>query len=360
MQLQYNESHGDSTMHVHQHVYAEPPLSEADLRHATPSLARQQIAHHPNQVSRILAACPPEAAAEIIEGLGDAQLLLVGSRVRPELLVPIFSHLWTDTAADLREIMWANFFIEEHARAWKVGPERDWEWGNVLVVCLRRIHASARGSDGYFQYHSAGVMFWSGESGVGMISNDIRDYYIRRDGLRRFGFPIGHDVTETSSYRTLGTYQRFESTEDYPTDVVVARLGPEHLNLPWGATIHRTGEHGTFTTSGTIGACFERSGAAKGPLGYPTTEAAAMDGRLSCVAQLFEGGVVVHQDGDDDAIAVTGKVMELLGDDVQFAHWGLPVSALRPIGGGPDVIQEFERGMVIARPGLPAVFYREE
>jgi hypothetical protein len=352
---QINESHDHSIQIITQHLAPEPQISLAEFHGASPSEALGLIETYPRQSSRLLGADSPEHAARVVSLMDDEQLLTVGAGLDPDRVRAILTFLADEEiAALLAEAAEANNAITTAAAKWHLGrplrsirPDRP--------IRLRRTPPSARDGSGYVLDYPSCRVFWSARTGPGMISNDTLEYLTERGGLAEFGFPIGPEVGLVSSTGEAGVAQRFESTEDYPIEIVLRR-GVHDLGQHWGATVYRSERYGPHATAGAIGRCYEQSGAAAGPFGLPTSDEGPMPQSRRSLTQRFERAQVFWRKGDAEAIPVAGAVFELAHRDrAWFDELGMPLTdqlpAPGPIARGPDTVQFFEGGVVTVRAG---------
>jgi hypothetical protein len=143
---------------------------------------------------------------------------------------------------------------------------------------------SLDGGVGFRRVHEKGVIYWSPDSGPGMVSNAIADNLYMH---HRLGYPIGPEQAAINpDGQVVYTLQRFEGPWQYHIDAVAL------LESPYGATVYRS-DHGIFTTWCGIGQHYEESGGVRGPFGLPTSnETEAILGPRHDVGcyQTFEGG----------------------------------------------------------------------
>lgn len=353
-----NESHEGSMQINTQHLAPEPQISLAEFHRASPSEALGLIETYPRQAVRLLGSDTPEHTARVVSLMDDDQLLLVGAGLDPDRVRAIVRHVLDEEVAGLlAEAADAHTAITTAAARWHLGrpvrsirPDR--------TIRLRRTSPSARGGAGYVLEYPSCRVLWSERTGPGMISNDTLEYLTERGGLAEFGFPIGPEVEIVSCTGEVGVAQRFESTEDYPTQIVL-RHGVRDLGQHWGATVYRCERFGPHATFGAIGRCYEEAGAASGPFGLPTSDPGPMPQSRRCVTQWFERARIFWRKGDAEAIAVAGAVFDLgRRDPAWFDRLGMPlaeeVPAPGPTAHGPDSIQFFEGGVVTVRASTPA------
>jgi hypothetical protein len=160
------------------------------------------------------------------------------------------------------------------------------QWQHLIGPPKGSLHhdQSFEGRVGFRREHEKAIVYWSPDSGSGMISGAIGDNVY---GRRKLGYPIGPEQEVTNpDGRIVGTFQRFEGPWQYRTEAVAK------LASPYGATVYRS-DHGIFTTWCGIGQHYEESGGAPGPFGLPTsneTEVALGPRHDVGCYQTFEGG----------------------------------------------------------------------
>lgn len=210
----------------------------------------------------------------------------------------------------------------------------------------QKAHPSPRGTTGRCQHFEGASIHWHEHGGAHPIGGAIRRVYAQLDGSGgTLGFPLTHEVTATPSpYGTEGVYQRFESTWDYPDDVVQLVQG-----IRCGATVYWSAKTGAHPTWAGIGTIYERLYGTGGVMGFPlsaeipTTSSVTGD---TGVHQKFEGGGIYWRKQTNSVVPVVGHVYRLFEDMGGVAStYGFPLSPekSRPTG---ERLQAFEGGVI--------------
>jgi hypothetical protein len=298
---------------INNHTTTAGPV---DLNGVHPSLARGIVKDlPPYEAVRALNGIDPKKAAEIIGGMPPARVVAFAGHMDAERLTPIVAHLRTELAAMLRLALRADTAMVARETAWHklIGATE-----SEIVEA----GPSQRGTTGFRRDHDHGAMYWSPRTGPGMVAADIVDYYTSCGGvLGRLGFPIrSQKRAGKSPSGTHGSFQRFESTWDYPADM------SSGLGATCGATVYQS-SHGTFSTFGGIGEYYERHGGTWGALGFPVSEeieisAAQTASGTPGFRQRFERGTVFWSERTG-AAHVSGDIAARVEAD--FRDLGFPI-----------------------------------
>ena len=327
--------------------YREKPTVDDIGALSLAGAAKELAERHPKVVVAQLARVDVIFATRVIERLGMDQAVSLVTWMNADRLSLVLEQMTPDRAKILRDAAQAELTIEASAG----------EWDRLLgdpTGELCSTGPSPRGSLGYSRAYRHGVVYWNTESGVGMVSTDIADYYESQRGVSAsLGFAIG-SWTEAarSDFGATGHFQRFESVGDFE------------------ATVYCSDQHGTFTTWDRIGEYYEATGGTWGPLGFPVSEERRFEEFWSTLTenkcpqqgaywQQFEGGQVFWSE-KSGALRIPKAVADTYNDwPIQL---GLPLEDPRPAVtssfGTEGTLQSFARGVTYTSAPFGTVIMR--
>ena len=211
------------------------------------------------------------------------------------------------------------------------------------------------GTAGWRQRFEGGVAYYSEKSKTIFAPNVIAEHHELHGGVTgHLGFPVSPELTaRPSPYGTTGRYQRFEAKVDYGPDI---RAGWVEGEMPAGATIYVSDDHGVHSVGWGNGELYERSGGTSGWLGFPLT--GEVDRRPAesdpwCSIQEFEGGAIFYKEAHG-SVPVPRLTMDFIASPEELGQQlGFPIQPeviLDPDSG--DRLQFFERGLVTVQDGI--------
>jgi uncharacterized protein with LGFP repeats len=158
---------------------------------------------------------------------------------------------------------------------------------------------SPQGTRGYYQNFDDGQIHWTVRAGAQPTRGANAVYHKALGGSGgRLGFPLSPDSrAQRSPFGTDGTWQRFESSWNYPGEIC------ERLGLTCGATVYWCEPHGPLATWGGIGELYETEGGTGGWLGFPVSDEIEVGpshrnrgAGTTGWCQQFEGGAIYYSD----------------------------------------------------------------
>jgi LGFP repeat len=217
------------------------------------------------------------------------------------------------------------------------------------------------GTTGWRQRFESGTFYSSEKTGAAIRVPERWASYLkdRGDAAGSTGFPVSPALNAAQSpYGTIGQFQRFEGPWDYPKDIVDPWSACE---LPGGATIYHSNQHGAYTVERGNGVCYERLNGTGSWLGFPTSDevdASTWADSPESTVQHFEGGEIFYTK-KYHSIAVKREVFNFLtGPNHSSRRLGFPIRELEPLASGPDsYIQFFQHGLVTVRDNQVQVWF---
>ncbi|WP_369051918.1 LGFP repeat-containing protein [Kineococcus terrestris] len=235
------------------------------------------------------------------------------------------------------------------------------------------------GDRGRFQHFQRGSVYWSPETGAHAVRGAVRDAWARSGWeAGPLGFPV---TSERETPDRRGRYNHFAgSASIYWTPSTGAQVVRGAVRDTWAALGWEAGPLGYPVTSeqetpdrrgrfshfergsvywspstsahavlGAVRDRWRRSGWEAGPLGYPTTDEAAVpgtDGRSSN----FEGGSVYWSPATGAQVVVDPVRRAWLDGGGASGPLGFPTGELEDSGAG-ERTQRFQRGTAVVRAG---------
>jgi uncharacterized protein with LGFP repeats len=196
----------------------------------------------------------------------------------------------------------------------------------------------------YVQEFEGGTVYWGESAGMACVLPPIEE--VHGSDLRAHGLPVGEQqIAQPSRQGTTGVFQRFEG----------------HAGSPYAAnlSIYSSASHGVWPVSGLILEYFMRSGGTSGPFGFPAGPVHSFESAPFPFQeeQRFESGAILrHFAGRPEIFGVVGKIYELWV--TCRARLGRPESDERMLGGGPDLVQFFEHGVISVVDGTAEFWLR--
>lgn len=323
-------------------VYGAEALAKLAPRQAARQAARMSYEHAFAALTDV-----PEvsAAAEIIEALLDED---------EALAVAILADMRRDKA---RELIAAINSAEDWLKVLPTAAEEAerCERANRSILgdsvgSLSPVH-SRMGTRGYYQNYERGQIHWSLTGRAQATAGAIGKRYAEiGSGGGWLGFPgtAEADAKPNRIFGTTGRYQRFAFHRRYGRNL------PKGTEVPFGATIYWSEEHGAHATSGSIDEYYESQNGTAGWLGFPISDAMRVgpshrdDGKgTHGVRQRFQGGIVYFCD-KVGAIGVSAQFAEHHENKHSgvTSSLGFPVSPVLPATesqyGTSGYLQRFE------------------
>ena len=265
-------------------IHVNLPHDQSESLLSTGRIVQRLTNAHSDDAATTLAKLDPDKAADVLALLPDAKQIEIVACMDSKPVAAILDRMPNKTSARLRLAARGSTALSRDAARWHrlLGDAS----GDFY-----RAGSSKRSPMGFASHYANGTVYWSERTGTGMVAGDIKKRYWKLGGFSgRLGYPIGSEKqAATSTFGTSGTFQRFESTWDYPAEVI------EKIGTVCGATIYAS-EKGAFATWGGIGEYYEASGGTWGPLGFPVSEEAQVPSTEGETTELyrqeFEGGAV--------------------------------------------------------------------
>jgi hypothetical protein len=205
---------------------------------------------------------------------------------------------------------------------------------------------------GWRQPFESGTVYSTDETGAIRVPRRWADYLKRcGDAAGPLGFPVSPDLRAAESPQgTKGHFQRFEGPWEYPEDILSRWSNRE---LPGGATIYHSRQHGAHAVAYGNGILYERLNGTASWLGFPTSDemsAGPKAGSPERTIQRFEGGAIFYAE-KYDSVPVRREILDCLAElPCSMEQLGFPIREAEPLTLQPgSYIQFFEHGIATSR-----------
>jgi uncharacterized protein with LGFP repeats len=197
---------------------------------------------------------------------------------------------------------------------------------------------SQLGTEGFYQSHEHGSIFWTVTGGAQVTKGEMREYHDGHKGSKGpLGFPLTGELDiDPAPGRMGGKLQRYEGNRPYQF------AAWEPAGVPFGGTAYWYPDRKVYATWGSVGELHEMTGGVDGDLGFPLTDetgtrhdSSGTTGRY----QRFEGGSIYCAE-NARAFAVPSPIVDYRDAHVELAgRMGFPVS---PYGEAMESPSPFE------------------